>query len=286
MKIFGQFFLSILLITIESTAMAEGTEEERAIDDLLSVSPNIRLNRATAIGDLSFLSSPLCTAAVVGHIPAYFLSQKGNLVIDTNCRLLYGKQGEERYQKFREYAWDYNNLLVNYMKTNNMFNLWPVDTNRKLVFTSDEQAALESRGINILHVLFGESFPESLKTQIPEIWVGKRLKFLVGTAKDGENEFEDFDSRLWQGAHVSAADFSRNFKENQWKKIPFPLEFFERTGDKRFEKDIPSISDVMPQPGICFLGKINNLPAYVIWFPKEEFLYVILALDAHRTRYR
>lgn len=280
MKILGQLFVSLLLIAIGSTAMAEGSEEERAIDDLLSVSPNIRLNRATAIGDLSFISSPLCTYAVVGHIPAYFLSQKGNAVIDSNCRLLYGKQGEERYQKFRKYAWDYNNLLVDYMKTNNMFNIWPVNTNRKLVFTSGELAALESRGKSILHVLFGENFPESLKTQMPEVWVGKRLKFPINTDNDPNGEREDFDSRLWQRAHISSADFSRNFKENEWKKIPFPLEFLERTGDKWFERDVPSVSDFMPQPGICFIGKINNLPAYIIWFPTEEFLNVIVALDA------
>ena len=263
--------------------MAEDTEEERAIDNLLSVSPNLRLNQATAIGDLTFISSPECRDAVVGHIPPYFLSQKGNVVIDSNCRLLYGKQGEERYRKFRQYAWDYNNLLIEYMKVHNLFNIWPVNTNRKLVFTSGEQAALESRGKNILHEFFGGDLPESLKIQMPAIWIANRLKFPIKTDKGGNSEREDFDSRLWQRAHVSSSDFSRNFKENQWKKIPFPLEFFERTGDKRFEKDVPSISDVMPQSGMCFVGKINNLPAYVIWFPKGEFLNVIVALDAPNT---
>lgn len=288
MKTYIRIFVTALLTTIASSVLAIDAEEDRAIDELLSVPPNTRLEQATAVGDTSFIASPECTTAVVGPIPAYFLSQKGNTVIDPNCRLLYGKQGNERYRRLRQYASDYNHLMLAYMKANGLFNIWPSNTSRQLILTSDEQAVLGVRGKKILHAIFGESLPPSLKAQTPEIWKGNRLKLPFKTGKDGNPEREDFESRLWQRAHMTAAEFVRHFKANDWRQIPFPQEFFERTGDKRFEKISPTSPESAPllallsRGGICFVGKVNDLPAYVIWFQADEFLNVILALDPPR----
>jgi hypothetical protein len=224
----------------------------------------------------------------VGRIPAYFLSEKGNTVIDPNCRLLYGQEGNERYRRLRQYAWDYNQLMLGYMKANGLFNIWPTNTSRQLILTSDEQTELDARGKKILYTIFEGNLPPSLKAQTPEIWKGNRLKLPFKTGKDGKPEREDFESRLWQRAQVTAADFEQHFKTNDWRQIPFPQEFFERSGDKRFEKIDPISPESAPllsllsRGGICLAGKIDGLPAYVVWFQAEGFLNVIVALDPPR----
>lgn len=288
MKIFVQTLVLAMLWTFASALPAADSEVNREIDDLLSIPPSTRLNQATAIGNTSFIASPECSTAVVGRIPAYFLSEKGNTVIDPNCRLLYGREGNERYRRLRQYAWDYNHLMLGYMKANGLFNIWPSNTSRQLILTSDDQAMLEARGKKILQAIFGENLPPSLKALTPEIWKGNRLKRPIKTAKDGKPEREDFESRLWQRAHVTAADFAQHFKTSDWRQIPFPQEFFERSGDKGFEKIDPIspqftlVLSLLSRGGVCLVGKVDDLPAYVIWFQAEGSLNVIVALDPPR----
>lgn len=156
-------YLRIVLLALMSVTALESQAADPEIDDLLSLPPSVRLEQATSLGDLNFIASPECSSAVVGGVPAYFLSEKGNTVIDSNCQILYGKQGAERYGRLRQYAWDYNRLLLKHMKMNGLFNIWPSNTSRQRTFTSDEKTALEARGKDILHAIFGQTLPPSLR---------------------------------------------------------------------------------------------------------------------------
>src|SRR4051812_21703488 len=114
--------LAICVLLLVGSAF--GNEEDSWLEEVLLVPPKVRVGRAVAEGDTRYMSTPRC-AERPAFVAIDLLPKGGDAAIDSNCRIVFGREGAARLQKLGQYADEYNQMMFEYIKSNGIFTIYP-----------------------------------------------------------------------------------------------------------------------------------------------------------------
>lgn len=244
-----------------------GGDEDAFIEEMLRTSPKERVERAVSIGDTRYMSTPRCSE-MPPMLAVDLLPEGGDLAIDANCQVVYGREGLARLQKLGQYADEYNRLMLDYVTKNGLFTIYPRNAKRYESANESEKLDAANNAKRLVSQLFGDPLPSSINIDGQTLWKESRFRVTLRPNERGGNE--TLDSRLFVQLKVSKADFNVRFRRGEWREIPIPWEV---------------IRPMHLPPGApreymsCFLGKVGTSPAYVFWSEYHESMMVVVALS-------
>jgi len=262
-----------------------GWAAEGDFDELFRIPPEQRVQLALSIGDTRFIAIPECAASSPGPHSRDLIPQSGELEIDPGCLWVYGQQGAQRLRKFEQYAREFNRIMLEQRQTLGLFAVFPRST-QQVQTSPAEASALNLRGDSAFRAIFGTSMLASLKLEYSTLWKGRRPKPMNWASEDKPQvQIEEFESRHVVKATISVQDFNGRFPKDSWRHIPCPLEFAPRyqPAFKVDKETVTYLTVFATTASKCFVGQVNNTPAYILWQPERSELALVLALD--RPRY-